>query len=159
MPKYPPSSYDDYFCLKPPLLLWIAVLFLSRAISLPFVLGLGKFAGVSPDATAVLHRLISLETVLPSALAAAVLVAMCRRDPKASSPVRWIWAHGRSFLAAAAVIDCALSAYTLTGIDSTDVQPLSLVITAAIDLFLLLYVLLARRVRDTFATFPPLLTT
>lgn len=32
--RYTPSSYDDYFCLKPPVLLWIAALYLSRAVVL-----------------------------------------------------------------------------------------------------------------------------
>lgn len=36
MPRtYSPASYDDNWCLKPPLLLWVALIYLSRAISLP----------------------------------------------------------------------------------------------------------------------------
>jgi hypothetical protein len=159
MPKYSPSSYDDYFCLKPPLLLWIATLFLSRAISLPLAVGLGHFAGVSSDATSVLQRVISLETLLPSALAAAVLIAMFRRSPNASSAVRWVWSHGRTFLAAAAALDFALSIFALTRSDNSDGQPLSLVIIATVDFYFLVYVLFARRVRDTFAAFPLLATT
>lgn len=158
MPKYSLSSYDDYYCLKPPLRLWVAALFLSRAISLPLAVGLGHFAGVSSNATNVLQGVVSLETLLPSALAATVLFAMFRRSPNASSGVRWIWAHGRGLLAAAAVIDCALSVYSFTHSDSSDSQLLPLLLTAAFDLYFLLYVLLARRVRDTFAQFPLLVT-
>lgn len=31
---YGPSSYDDHFCLKPAALLWLAVIYLSRALLL-----------------------------------------------------------------------------------------------------------------------------
>jgi hypothetical protein len=158
MPKYPLFSYDNYFCLKPPLLLWVAVLYLSRAIALPLAVGMGHAAGVSQDATKLLHSFVSLETVVPSALAMTVLYAMCRRQPQASSAVRWIWAHGRSLLAAAAVIDCGLAMYALTR--DGDITDLSLpsLIGAGFDLYFLLYILAARRVRDTFADFPLLLT-
>lgn len=158
MAKYPPSSYDDYFCLKPPLLLWAAVLYLSRAISLPLALGIGHAAGVSQDATKILHSMVSVDTVLPSALAVAVLYAMCRRQPQASSAVRWVWAHGRSLLAAAAVIDGALSAYALTRNGDITDQSLASLLEVGFDLYFLLYVLAARRVRDTFADFPLPLT-
>jgi hypothetical protein len=158
MPKYPLDSYDDYLCLKPPLLLWLAVLYLSRAISLPLAITIGRFAGASTDATAFLQSVATVYTLLPSALAAGVLYAMCRRQPSASAAVRWIWARGRSLLAAAAVIDFALTAYAVTRIDSSEGLPLSLGITAAFDVYFLLYILLVRRVRDTFARFPLLVS-
>ena len=43
--SYSPSNYDDEMCLKPPLLLWLAVLFLCRAIMLPVVIGIGHKIG------------------------------------------------------------------------------------------------------------------
>jgi ABC-type dipeptide/oligopeptide/nickel transport system permease subunit len=154
MPKYSLYSYDDYFCLKPPALLWIGALFLSRAVSLPLAVGIAHFAGVSSDATQVLQRVVSVQTLLPSALAATVLFAMCRRSPQASSAVRWIWSRGRILLAAAAVIDFVLAAYALASTDSADGQSLPTVVTAALDVYLLAYVWFTRRVRDTFADFP-----
>jgi hypothetical protein len=154
MLKYPLSSYDDYLCLKPPTLLWIAALYLSRAISLPIAIVMVRVAGVSADATNVLHSLLTGEKLLPSALAAAVLYTMCRRVPNASRVVRQIWSHGRSLLAAAAVIECGLSTYAFVRNGDVTDQSLPSLVSIAIDVYFLLYILLARRVRDTFAQFP-----
>ena len=154
MNKYSPSSYDDHFCLKPPLLLWVVTLYLSRAISLPLAIGMGHFAGVSADTTHFLQDLINIYTVLPSALAAAVLYAMFRRQPSASSGVRRIWAHGRGLLAAAAMIDCGVSTYAIGRNGDINDQSLPVLLGLALDLCFLLYILAARRVRDTFAHFP-----
>ena len=67
---YAPTSYDDYLCLKPPLLLWVALLFLSRAITLPFAMGIGQVAGVSAEALAAVRALWSGDiALLPSLIA------------------------------------------------------------------------------------------
>ncbi len=157
MPKYTASSYDDYLCLKPPLMLWITVVYLSRAVTGPVVMGLGSAARMSPDATRLLTGFWSTDTLLPSLIAVAVLVAMCRRVPQASRVVRWVWSHGRWLLAASAGIDLALLAISLVRNPPmpTDgqVPPLSLLM-ASLDAYFLLYILTVRRVRDTFASFP-----
>ena len=158
MPKYAPSSYDDYFCLKPPFFLWVVAIYLARAIALPVAMGVGRVAGVSADATQLLQSLISLQTMLPSAIAAAVLYTMYRRVPGASQPVRWIWAHGRMLLVASAIIDLGLSlASLLRQADMAEQLPTGL-LTAGLDLCFLIYLLAVRRVRDVFADFPMLLT-
>jgi hypothetical protein len=157
MRKYPPFSYDEYMCLKPPALLWIAALYLSKSISLPIAIAVGRFAGVSADAVNVLQSLVSADRLLPSIIAAAVVYAMCRRLPTASRTVRWIWAHGRTLLAASAMLDFGLSTYLIAANGATDGPPLPLLIAAGLDGYFLVYVLAARRVRDTFAEFPLLL--
>lgn len=157
MRKYAASSYDDYLCLKPPLLLWIAVIYLSRAISLPVLMGLGSARHMSPDAARLLTGLWSTDELLPSLIAVAVLVAMFRRVPDASRPVRWIWSHGRWLLMASAGFDLALLLISLirSGPLQLDDQgpPLSLLM-AGLDVYFLLFILTVRRVRDTFASFP-----
>jgi hypothetical protein len=95
-------------------------------------------------------------TLLPSALAVGVLYAMCRRQPSASAAVRWIWAHGRSLLASAAIIDGIVSMYTFTRNGETTDLSLPVLLGIGFDLYFLLYILTARRVRDTFADFPVL---
>ena len=154
MPEYSASSYDDHFCLKPPLLLWVVTLYLSRAISLPLAIGMGHFAGASADTTHFFQDLINIYTVLPSVLAAAVLYAMFRRQPSASAGVRRIWAHGRGLLAAAAIIDCGVSIYTIGRDGDLNDQSLPALLGIVLDLYFLVYILAARRVRDTFAAFP-----
>jgi hypothetical protein len=79
---------------------------------------------------------------------------MCRRSNNASRPVRWIWTHGRILLALSAAADIALAIPQFMHLEFTDDSVVSLV-SAAVDAYFLLYVLAARRVRDTFLDFPP----
>jgi hypothetical protein len=151
---YSSSQYDGYFCLKPPVLLWVAILFLSRSITLPLIAGLGRFVGVNADALSVMRQLWSIETLAPSLLAGIVLYALIRRVPSASQGVRWIWAHGHLFLAFSAGIDLILSAIAVARLDHFEDGALLSLSSAAFDGYFLLYLLLARRVRDTFAEFP-----
>ena len=151
---YAPYSYDDYLCLKPPFLLWLSMAYLSRAIVLPFVAGLSKFAGVSSDAFSSLHGALSLETFAPSAVAVLVLYAACRRAPNASSATRWIWARGRFLLAVSACLDLLLSMTPAIRHRGIDDLTFALVLASVGDAYILLYILFARRVRDTFAAFP-----
>ena len=153
---YALTSYDDYMCLKPPVLLWVAVLFLSRAITLPFAMGIGQVAGVSADALSAMRGLWSGDLALvPSLIAVVLLYAFFRRVPSASRQVRWIWAHGVAFVAVSAGADLVLSMNSV--IRSTEIgdQLLFSSLNAAADGYFLLYVFVARRVRDTFSEFPP----
>jgi hypothetical protein len=151
---YSESSYDHYMCLKPPLLLWLAVLYLSRAVTLPAAMGIGTFAGVNADAIALFHGMWSMQTLLPSAIALCVLYALCRRLPNASMPVRWIWTNGRILLAVSAAMDLVLSLIALIRQGEIDDQALMSLLAAAVDAYFLLYILLARRVREAFSEFP-----
>jgi hypothetical protein len=153
--SYSESSYDNYLCLKPPLLLWLAVLYLCRAVTLPAAMGIGTFAGVNADAIALFHGLWNMQTLLPSLIALCVLYALCRRVPNASVPVRWIWANGRILLAVSAGMDLALSLISLIRHGEIDDQAMMSLLAAAADAYFLLYILLARRVRDAFSEFPP----
>jgi hypothetical protein len=152
--SYHPSSFDDELCLKPPALIWFVTLYLSRAILMPLVVGLGHYAGVNRDAMALLRAFWREDTLLPAMLAAPVLYALCRRQGSASRAVRWIWDHGRVLLAGAAAADILLNVYDLipfTKLDDAGVMPLA---AAMVDAFFLTYVLAARRVRDAFCDFP-----
>jgi drug/metabolite transporter (DMT)-like permease len=152
MLRYSPSSYDADLHLKPPLLLWIAVLYLSRVIVLPIVTGFSTMLGINTDALAFLPRHFSPGLLISSLSAAVVLYAMCRRRSAGSKPVRWLWAHGRVLLAITAVADCFLSLLTTSNWwnATSDQLPVPLLI-AMLDAYFFLYILAARRVRDTFA--------
>ncbi len=159
MPRsYSPASYDDNWCLKPPLLLWLAVIYLSRALTLPIAAAFCSLAGVSGDTVSLLRDLWSIDALLPSAIAAAVFYALCRRVPSASEAVRWIWRHGRILLAIAALLDVCLSLLAPIRQGGLNHQALLSMFGAGIDAYFLLYVLLARLARDTFAEFPTPLT-
>jgi hypothetical protein len=146
------SKYDQYLCLKPPVLLWIALVFLSRAVTLPVLVRLSSLAGGTADTTDFVRGAFDAYTALPSLIAAVVLYAFLRRSPKASNAVRWIWARGRMILAAAAALDFGLWFLDLpTGQGTGDAAR---VLVAALDVYFLVYILAARRVREVFAQFP-----
>jgi Protein of unknown function (DUF2919) len=152
--SYPESHYDDQFCLKPPLLLWVATLYLSRAITLPFGLAIAHFANVDSLAIDYFHQLWSVEGLIPSAIAAVFLYTLFRRVPSASNAVRWIWARGPIFLAVSAVSDIVLLAVAAVRRGEFDDQTLVSIGAIGFDIYFLLYVLFARRVRDAIAEFP-----
>ena len=138
---------------SPPLLLWIAVLYLCRAITLPIAVGVSHFAGVNADALSALKSFWSVYTLLPSLPAASILIVLFRRVPTASKLVRWIWARGKRFLVLAAVLDLGLSLISLIKSGDVDNQ-LPSIVTALIDVYFLFYIALAQRCTDTFAEFP-----
>lgn len=152
--SYPSSYYDDQMCLKPPLLLWVAVLYLSRAITLPVAMAIGHFAGVDSQAITVFRAFWSLDALIPSLIAAVILYTLCRRAPTAPRLVRRIWAHGQTFLAVSAVLDIALLSISLIRQGEVNDQALLSLFAAAVDLYFLVYILAARRVRDAFSEFP-----
>jgi hypothetical protein len=152
--SYHASSYDHYACLKPPLLLWVAVLYLSRGLTLPAAMALGHLSGVDPRAIEAFRGLWSPQSLAPSLIAAVILYVLCRRVPTAPRWVRWVWSRGRAFLAGAAVLDIALLARELIRPGEIDDASLLSSCAALVDVYLLLYILAARRVRDTFREFP-----
>ena len=157
--KYHLTCYDDNFCLKPPILLWIALVFLSRGVILPLFVGVLSMTGLTADAKGILQGLISLPSVPSSIIGATVLLAALRRAPKASSVMRWIWRHGLVLLAIAAVGDAVTSLVTAPILRGATSDTASLgvwapVLAATYDLYFLAYLLTVRRVRDTFAQFP-----
>ena len=141
-------------CLKPPLLLWAAVFYLSRAITLPVAMAIAHFAGVDSTAITYIRAFWSLDALVPSLIAAVILYTLCRRVPTASRLVRWIWARGRIFLAVSAISDLALTLFALNGKADINDQSLLSVFAALIDVYFLAYILAARRVRHVFEEFP-----
>jgi len=151
--SYSPSAYDDYMCLKPSPFMWLALFWLSRAITLPILIGVGHIAGVNADAMTMLRDYWNADQLIPAAFALPVLFACCRRVHTAPRAVRTIWARGRTLLLVSAVLDIALSALAPWHHETSD-QSLLALSTAAVDLYFLAYVFAARRVRDTFLDFP-----
>ncbi|MGO9988178.1 MAG: DUF2919 family protein [Steroidobacteraceae bacterium] len=152
--SYPASQYDDQMCLKPPVLLWVAVLYFSRAITLPIAMAIGHFVGVDQQAISVSRGLWSADALIPSLIAVVMLYTLCRRVPSASKGVRWIWAQGQIVLAVAAALDIVLLIIGLIRQGEINDQPMWSVFAAVADVYFLTYILAVRRVRDAFAEFP-----
>jgi len=148
------SRYDEHLCLKPSGLLWIAMVYLSRAIALPIVAQLASISGVSQETTSLVHGLFALDTILPSLPAAAVLAVAFLKSPSSGRTVRWIWAHGRAFLAVAALADVALTIFDAIWRHPRSQIGLTTVFIVGFDVYFALYVLSAKQVREVFASFP-----
>jgi hypothetical protein len=155
---YSLSSYDKYLCLRPPLALWLTVIYLSRAVSLPIVIGLSSVAGGSANTTGLVHGMFGPGTLLPGCLAFLVLCALALRTPSAGRVVRWISEHGRALLMVAAALDAGLglafAGITLEGIKSADEHLGGALLGIALDMYVLIYLTVSKRVRDVFADFP-----
>jgi hypothetical protein len=151
--RYRPSHFDDEMCLKPPSLLWLAVIYLSRGVLMPIGIGIGHIINVNDKALGSLRSLWSVETLLPALLALPILYALFRRAPSAGRTTRWLWRHGRIFLALSTALDLALSSFQLatSGLGG---DPVIAAGAVSVDLYFLAYVLIARRVRDAFSDFP-----
>jgi hypothetical protein len=132
----------------------VAALYFSRAITMPIAMAIGHFAGVDDKAITVFGGLWSADVLIPSLIALIMLVTLCWRVPTAPKPVRWIWAHGRLVLGAAAVLDIALSLIGLVRRSEIDAHWMGSVCAVAADLYFLAYILANRRVRHAFAEFP-----
>ncbi len=156
---YSPSNYDDDMCLKPPWLLWLAVLFLCRAIMLPVVIGIGHVAGVNADAMTQLRDFWSADQLVPAVIAIPVLCALCWRSGSAPDFLRGVWARGRILLALSAAVDIALPLLSQLWQRQVTDQFVATLFGSGVDVYFLVYVLAARRVRDTFADFPAPLKT
>lgn len=154
---YGEGSFDRYLCLKPPMLLWVAIIYLSRAFLLPLVVALSsmKGGGVS-DSAELIHGAFSPGALLAAVPVLFVLYAFIRRTPSGSTGVRWIWRHGQAFLALAALLDLGYLVFATGALHGqlTSLDMLTL-LSLAFDIYFLIYVLAARRVRDVFSDFPP----
>ena len=153
--RYHPSHFDDDMCLRPPLLLWLAAIYLARAALLPIAIGIGHIANVDDKAFVLLRSLWSPAGLVPALVALPVLYALFRRAPAAGRMTRWCWAHGRILLAVSAGIDAALTLLQFTGPTELGDQAVIAMGTGIADLYFLTYILFARRVRDAFTDFPP----
>jgi Protein of unknown function (DUF2919) len=150
---YDHSSYDAHFCLKPSLMLWITMLYLSRAIVLPIFAQLADLGG--SETKTLMRGLFDVYALLPALLAVVVLAALPLRSPSRGRVVRWVWARGRAFLALSAILDLALPwANSFLRDQPLAEQTLGAVLVEGFDLYFLVFIITSRRVRDVFSSFP-----
>lgn len=156
--SYGASSYDDNFCLKPPALLWLAVIYLSRAslLLVIYVASSMSLSRVNPQALAELRGTVSIYAFIPALVAAPIFYALLARAPSSGSLVRWFWSRGRTILILATIADAAISigGSGITGGDAAELN-VGFLVAALFDAYFLIYILATRRIRDVFADFPP----
>ena len=152
--RYPDSCYDDHFCLKPPAMLWVALLYLGRSVALLCANAVGRFAGVDEAALASLHAFWSPEALIPAAIIVPVFLAMLWRSPTAPPAVRRIWQNGRIIMLAAAGVDGLLCVRALLAHSTQETELVQTLGGLCVDVYLLAYIVFSRHVRDSFAEFP-----
>jgi hypothetical protein len=152
--RYDFASYDDNLCLKPPVLLWLVVIYLARAAVIPFLGGVASSNG-SADAASLTRGLFSPLDFAPAVIAVILPIAYLRRVPRASGFWRRLWSYGRWILASSAAADLAISLYRMmqTGMDESW-RPQWQFLGCAVDVYIILYLLRSERLRDVFADFP-----
>ncbi len=152
--SYDLGSYDHNFCLKPPLMLWLEMLYLTRAVLIPFLSAVSSMGG-AVEASSVTRGYFGFADFVCAALAMIVLLAFLRRTPSASEFWRRIWSFGRILLAAAAMFDLSVSLYRFLQITETDTMRSELLLLACtVDAYIVVYLLRSRRIRDVFSDFP-----
>lgn len=157
--KYDLGSYDNNFCLKPPFMLWLVMLYLARALVLPFISGISSMGGAQ-DAWSVTRGSFGAEDFVSAAVALIVLWAFFRRTPSALKWWRRLWSYGRSLLAAAALVDLAISLYRfLQNADADSWQSELLLLACTVDVYIVVYLFRSRRIRDVFNDFPAAVAT
>jgi hypothetical protein len=152
--RYDLGSFDNNYCLKPPLMLWLVMLYLARAVLLPFIGGISSMGGAA-DASSLTRGMFGIEDFVSAVLALIVFVTFLKRTPSASRIWRGIWRFGRIILAAAAVVDLAVSLnHFAQGADTDSSRPELLLLASTVDAFVVVYLFRSRRIRDVFNDFP-----
>jgi hypothetical protein len=123
---------------------------------LPLLLGIGSLSGGGSDSMDMVHGLFGLGAVATACFAFPVFCALALRSPTSGQWMRWIYAHGRWLLVAAAVIDAvlALKGVSLDSAESADGRFGAVLLGVVFDAYIFGYLLVSRRVRDVFSDFP-----
>lgn len=156
--KYNSWFYDDDFCLKPPVLLTAATVYLCRSFLIMLLIVAASVRGRTGGGMETFlpggdHPMSVGLTAIPAML---VLYARMRRIPRAGNVVRWIWKHGRLLLASSAAMEIAASAFLLyTNVGQARDSDMMRMAFLFLDVYILLYVLISKHVKDVFSDFPP----
>jgi hypothetical protein len=151
---YPLDHFDKHLCLKPPMGMFLCLMFLCRDFLLALISAATSLKGPGIDMSSLLshqHRLILGVGMIPALL---VFWAYIRRTPEIAGIARWAWKNGCVLLAAAAIIQSipalrALGQGRTLGAGFYE-SPWILLLSAC----MLAYLFLSKRVRDAFSDFP-----
>jgi hypothetical protein len=153
-PRIPldPSRYDEHLTLKVPVTLWLVLAFLLRHLLL---LGITFLPTTGEEITA-LRDLIRPAYLAADLLALPVAIVATRRRPRAPDWMRRLWPLGRALLTASALLYLALLGWQI----ATGGEPLisavdeAVLISALLNLAVVVYLWRSTLVRDVFREFP-----
>jgi len=152
---YPESAYDEYLCIKPPILMWIIIAFLFR----PFII---LIASITNKA----DRIGLLNTIYPDRSAAFLgavasipaiflLIAWFRKQPGANILIRRFWHHGKALLISSLSLNLLILLWhEIESVNSIqNIGPITMV-QFAFCVFSIYYLLRSQRLTDAFSDFP-----
>lgn len=151
--KYHLEDYDRFFSLRPSWLMVATMVFLCRGWLLLLVMAASAMAGISielSDISPTDHVWSGLIAGVPAAL---VLYCVWARRPDARGWVRSVWRNGRLLLAVSALLHVALTVASEGTRALRSISPLAVTVLL-VDLWIVTYVVLSARVKDTFSDFP-----
>ena len=156
---YNPSNFNDDGTAKVPVLLWIALIYLSRHLLLVIIAGLNGLQGLKRggDKISASFDIVSQLSSGPLFLIAsipafAVLITLFVRLHSKSAVTRKIFTHGRWLAAGSALADIAFMVFQW----QSDQAPLNelFLIRVLLDFYAAWYLLRSARVRTTFSHQP-----
>lgn len=151
--KYDLDDYDAHFALRPSRLLIASMIFLCRGWIMLALIGVSNFAGVSVEMDSLVPTDHVWEGLIAGVPAVLTFYAWLVRVPSAKALVRAVWRNGRKLLVTSALLHVALVFAAEWPSTHWLREPVSAVILLG-DLWVIAFVSLSRRVRDTFLDFP-----
>jgi Protein of unknown function (DUF2919) len=154
---YTPDDYNKYDVLNVPLSLVMVNLYLLKhyfIFAFPVMVQLPMISIVAQS----LEQIIPSQNYSNGALlyscipALLVLVSMVRRVPSTGSFLRWVWQHGRRLLLLSLALEMGVISLSI-GLHLQKLTEVSLAFLY-IDMWLILFLLKSRHVKDVFTEFP-----
>ena len=147
--NYRYEHFDHDLALRPDFWLLSVMLYLSRGFVLPFIaaaFGRGADGHMAYILEGTKHPLPFIVSSLPALL---IIISWSKRVPDAGRVTRFIWAWGRWFLIGSAVLDASF----IMVLDRSFHQDLEIILMI-LDMVVLSFLFLSKRVKDVFSDFP-----
>lgn len=145
---YTPDDFNEHLVLKVPVLLALSILWTSRHLVIPFFIFMIGQSNVKSSNDWVIDQatwLLSISS-LPALI---VMFAWGNRLPKSGAVIRWLWRYAGIILASSLLCDILLYYWFVPKL-TEGFTPVSLLL----DLYILVYLGVSKRVRHVFADFP-----
>jgi hypothetical protein len=161
--RYGFECLDRNCCLKPPLGLVVAMVYLCKSLLLPLVIALASAKGSSPSLRWLLggeqHPLLMIGLAVPALM---VLYAWLNRVPTSDAFSQWAWRRGAFLLALSAFAQASLATFDLVTSPGFlqgyglvwESEDLAALLSIVLHGLVIAYVTRSARARATFADFP-----
>jgi hypothetical protein len=151
-PRYPYYRYDFRGTLRLRFLDWAWLGFLARHVLFVVVLAVSSTKGQDGSVGKVFGALVEPWFLIADVPAILLLTVAANRVPKAGWAARFVWRHGRWFVALSVLLYAGILAW-LAIEDATTIDPIAWASLAA-SVAVAFYAWFGRYPKDLFASFP-----